>query len=104
MVFILIIIKQTYLIKTDTPAFWRIYLHFFRICPIYFHSSRKFSLRVVLSFWLKFCQFQPFVAYESVAFKKKHVFHLLNFLESKVVVLFVNIHTLVKEVYKFMYK
>ena len=32
-----------------------------------------FSLRVLLSFYLIFCQFQPGVAYKRVAYKKKHV-------------------------------
>ena len=33
----------------------------------------KFSLRVLLSFCLILCQFQPCVAYKSAAYKKKHV-------------------------------
>ena len=33
-------------------------------------KSQKFSLRVLLSFRLIFCQFQPGVAYKSVAYKK----------------------------------
>ena len=37
-------------------------------------KSQKFSLRVLLSIRLIFCQFQPGVAYKSVAYKKKHVF------------------------------
>ena len=34
------------------------------------HVCQKFSLRVLLSFCLIFCQFQPGVAYESIAYKK----------------------------------
>ena len=34
---------------------------------------QKFSLRVLLSFCLNFCQFQPGVAYNSVAFLKKRL-------------------------------
>ena len=34
------------------------------------HISQKFSLRVLLSFCLIFCRFQPRVAYKSVAYKK----------------------------------
>ena len=37
------------------------------------HVCQKFSLRVLLNFYLTFCQFQPGVAYKSVAYKKKHV-------------------------------
>ena len=37
------------------------------------HVCQKVSRRVLLSFCLIFCQFQPGVAYESVAYKKKHV-------------------------------
>ena len=54
----------------------------FRFCPIIIGWLRgwrmwiifkwqKFSLRVLLSFCLIFCQFQPDVAYKSVAYKKK---------------------------------
>ena len=32
---------------------------------------QKFSLRVLLSICLIFCQFQPRIAYKSVAYKKK---------------------------------
>ena len=32
-----------------------------------------FSLRVLLSFWLIFCQFQPDIAFKSVAYNKKRV-------------------------------
>ena len=39
----------------------------------YFPTQQKFSLRVLLSFCLNFCQFQPSVAYKSVAYKKKRV-------------------------------
>ena len=57
---------------------------FFRICPIIVRWQRgwrmpiifgckKFSLRVLLSICLVFCRFQPGVAYESVAYKKKRV-------------------------------
>ena len=35
------------------------------------NNFRKFSLRVLLSFCLIFCQFQPGVAYKSVAYKKR---------------------------------
>ena len=35
---------------------------------------QKFSLRALLSFYLIFCQFQPGVAYKSVAYKKKLVY------------------------------
>ena len=34
------------------------------------HTCQKFSLRVLLSFCLIFCQFQPGVAYKSIAYKK----------------------------------
>ena len=34
------------------------------------HVCQKFSLRVLLSFCLNFCQFQPGVTYKSVAYKK----------------------------------
>ena len=37
------------------------------------HVCQKFSLRVLLSFCLIFCQFQPGIAYKSVAYKKKYV-------------------------------
>ena len=42
------------------------------------HVCQKFSLSVLLSFCLVFCQFQPGVAYESVASKKKRVLVTLN--------------------------
>ena len=38
--------------------------------PILFFSSEKFSLRVLFSFCLIFCQFQPCAAYKSLAYKK----------------------------------
>ena len=37
------------------------------------HVCQKFSLRVLLSFCLFFCQFQLGVAYKSVTYKKKRV-------------------------------
>ena len=37
------------------------------------HICQKFSLRVLLSFCLTFWQFQPGVAYKSVAYKKRRV-------------------------------
>ena len=51
---------------------------FSRICPIIFpwrmwiiFKQQKFSVRVLLSIWLSFCQFQPGVAYKIVAYIKK---------------------------------
>ena len=47
------------------------------------HVCQKFSLRVLLSFCLIFCKFQPGVAYKSVAYKKKactnNLFCLLSY-------------------------
>ena len=37
------------------------------------HACQKFSLRVLLSFYLTFSQFQPGFAYKSVAYKKRRV-------------------------------
>ena len=37
------------------------------------HVRQKFSLRVLLSFCLIFCQFQPGVVYKSVSYKKERV-------------------------------
>ena len=37
---------------------------------VFGHVNQNFSLRVLLSFCLFFCQFQPGVAYKSVAYKK----------------------------------
>ena len=54
------------LIKTNATVF----LH------ILFSSSQKSSLEVLLSFCLIFCQFQPHVAYESVAYQGS--MHLLK--------------------------
>ena len=45
----------------------------------------NFSLRVLLSFCLTFCQFQPGVAYKSVAYKKSmYMFHLKRVYTEKV--------------------
>ena len=40
------------------------------------HICQKFCLRVLLSFCLIFCQFQPGVPYKSVAYKKNRVKHV----------------------------
>ena len=37
------------------------------------YKCQKFSLRVLLSLCLIFCQFQPGAAYKSIAYKKKCV-------------------------------
>ena len=48
------------------------------------YKCQKFSLRVLLSLCLIFCQFQPGAAYKSIAYKKKSVYclksntHFLN--------------------------
>ena len=42
-----------------------------------FHKQRQFSLRVLLYFYLIFCQVQPDAGYKSVAYKKKLVFALV---------------------------
>ena len=48
------------------------------------HSDLKFSFRVFLSFCLSFCQLEPgVVAYESVAYKKKHVSNQLLLVQSQ---------------------
>ena len=52
-------------IKTDAVVF----------LYILFSSKQKFSLKVLLSFCLIFCQFQPGVT-KSVAYKEKCVFHM----------------------------
>ena len=39
-------------------------------------KEQKISLRVLLRICLIFGQFQPGVAYNSVAYKKKHVIHI----------------------------
>ena len=42
-------------------------------------NSKKFSLRVLLSICLIFCQFQPGVAYKKVAYKKRACIYLKVF-------------------------
>ena len=42
-----------------------------------FLNSKSLSLKALLSFCLIFCQFQPCVAYKSVAYRKKRL-HLQN--------------------------
>ena len=59
--------NQSYnLIKTDAIVFLN----------ILFSSSQEFSLRVLLSFYLIICQFQPRVACKIVAYKKS--MHLIK--------------------------
>ena len=60
---------------------------FFRTCPIIFgwrmrivFKYQKFSLRVLLSICLIFCQFQPGIAYKSVIYKKRACTSCLSFL------------------------
>ena len=48
------------------------------------HFYLKYSPTVLLSFWLIFCQFQPGVAYKSVAYKKVcNVQNLIRFRSSR---------------------
>ena len=42
------------------------------------HVCQKFSIKVLLSFCLNFCKFQPGVAYKSVVYKKSVYFKKLN--------------------------
>ena len=41
------------------------------------HACQKFSLKVLLSFFLVFCQYQPGVAYKSVAYIKKNAYRTI---------------------------
>ena len=62
------------------------FVHFLRISPIILDDKvdeeseqvfkqQNFNLRVLLSFCLTFCQFQPGIAYKNVAYKKKRVYY-----------------------------
>ena len=62
------------------------FVHFLRISPIILDDKvdeeseqvfkqQNFNLRVLLSFCLTFCQFQPGIAHKSVAYKKKRVYY-----------------------------
>ena len=43
------------------------------------HVSQMFSLKVLFNFCLNFCQFQPGVAFKSVAYKKERLVIMIKF-------------------------
>ena len=59
-------IKSYNSIKTDT------------LVGLYGHFCKRFSLRVLLSFWLIFSQLESGVAYKSVAYKKLYITTRIN--------------------------